>query len=246
MNKSGFIMRKILVSIFILKTSVIFSQNFNDKIIATTGDTIRCQITLVNNNNIFYDLKVKRSITHEIISLHQVKTYFIDANNKPEILCKNRDSVKVNTNNNSYTGKYLIVEKGIDKHVFKPGQKVSIVEFNNDKLEKGKIECISDSAIMLKGSLIKIKNIKKISKYKGVVLAKVGIASFVFFASTSYISNNLYLDNEDDNSDGEVPAVPIISAFFATVSLIAEIPAIIEVATTKHYKMDKGWRLTVK
>jgi hypothetical protein len=78
-------LKKLIIIFFILKCSFIFSQNINDRIVTWNGDTIKCQITLINDFDIFYDLKVKNKIKNESISVLKVRTYILDKNSKPEI-----------------------------------------------------------------------------------------------------------------------------------------------------------------
>lgn len=71
-----------------------FSQNFNDKIITWTGDTIKCQITLINDYDIFYDVIVKNKNKNESIPTSKVRNYFLDKESSPDIsLTKKKSAI---------------------------------------------------------------------------------------------------------------------------------------------------------
>lgn len=52
-----------------------YSQDFKDLIVTETNDSIRCTITLLNDNNFFYDHKVKRDIVNDMMPVSKVKYY---------------------------------------------------------------------------------------------------------------------------------------------------------------------------
>lgn len=73
-------MKKIQNLLMLLICSIysfeIFGQDFNDLIITKQHDTIKCKITLVNDQNIFYDYKAKKNkIKSEFISLEHVSSF---------------------------------------------------------------------------------------------------------------------------------------------------------------------------
>jgi hypothetical protein len=55
--------------------SIGFAQDFKDLIVTETNDSIHCTITLLNDNNFFYDHKVKKVIVNEIMPVSKVKYY---------------------------------------------------------------------------------------------------------------------------------------------------------------------------
>lgn len=72
---------------------MIFSQDFNDKIVTWTGDTINCEINLVNDYDIFYHFKEKNNIRRESIPINKVRNYILAKTSQPEIVStKKRDT----------------------------------------------------------------------------------------------------------------------------------------------------------
>lgn len=52
-----------------------YAQSFNDTIFTKINDTILCQITMVNDHNIFFNFKKKKKIKSNYISREQVLSY---------------------------------------------------------------------------------------------------------------------------------------------------------------------------
>jgi hypothetical protein len=86
-------LKKIISILLILKSSLIFSQNFNDKIITWKGDTIKCEITLINDYDFFYDKLINQKIKKDCISTLKVKNYILDKASNPDIsITKKKDT----------------------------------------------------------------------------------------------------------------------------------------------------------
>jgi len=253
-------LKKVLIVIFILKSSLTFTQNFNDRIVTLTGDTIRCQITLVNSNNIFYNLKIKKSVQNENISLLQVKDWIIDKNNKPEILLKRQsDSLNLSTKDNStYQTNTLVAQRTrlrdgqelTSQVMFLIGKKVYIRRYNNDTLVKGVLECVTDSSIMIKGKLIKIKDIKIISKHRGGDILIIGLSSLAVLTVAIFVDKALF-DPGVDKYGNAIEAHGYYESemaflFCGFLDVVTVIPTgLIKLSLTRHYKMDRGWKLKV-
>lgn len=75
----------ILLAILSLSSS---AQEFKDKIITLKNDTIRCRITLVNSDNIFYDIVLKNYIENEYISIQKIKTFILDKDSNQKYYLK--------------------------------------------------------------------------------------------------------------------------------------------------------------
>lgn len=86
-------MKKIIIFFFILKYSLIFSQNFKDTIVTKTGDTIKCKITFINDNNIYFDISGNNNLNHEFFSLLKVKKYIITKGIQSEIPKEKTDTL---------------------------------------------------------------------------------------------------------------------------------------------------------
>jgi hypothetical protein len=52
-----------------------YSQEFKDLIVTKSNDSIHCTITLKNDNNFFYDHKVKKEVVNDMMSANDVKSY---------------------------------------------------------------------------------------------------------------------------------------------------------------------------
>lgn len=65
----------VLLISFILSLNL-KGQELTDRIFTKDGDTINCKITLVNDQNIFYQYKKRRSIKADVISLNDVDDFY--------------------------------------------------------------------------------------------------------------------------------------------------------------------------
>jgi len=63
-----------------------FSQAQTDLIITTTGDSIQCTITLVNDNNVFYTYKKKKREESTYVSLSLVAEYVYNGKQTKPVL----------------------------------------------------------------------------------------------------------------------------------------------------------------
>lgn len=69
-------MQKVLLSLIMAFISLgVIAQNLQDTIITKTGDTIKCEITFMNDDNIFYKYKQKRKLRSKHISKKNVYHY---------------------------------------------------------------------------------------------------------------------------------------------------------------------------
>jgi hypothetical protein len=117
--------KPLILTIFLFIVTLSFSQTneYKDYIVKVTGDTIFCKIGLVNNYNIFYEYKKKRTIESSYISLDEVVLFSKDnqINNKEDI-----DKFKKSGSNSNANYK-LPFDTIIQKVVFK-----KIIELHND------------------------------------------------------------------------------------------------------------------
>lgn len=79
-------MKKTIVFLLITISITTYGQDFKDKIITLENDTINCNITLINNNNIFFEYKEIKTVVSKYISLTLVKSYLLDKNSITELL----------------------------------------------------------------------------------------------------------------------------------------------------------------
>ena len=239
-----------ILFIFLLKCTLAFSQDFNDKIITLAGDTIRCQITLVNNNNIFYNIQVKRNIKNEYISLQKVKNYILDKDSKPEIYVHGKWNILAisGKQDSLRKSKRLIIEqiklpKGNKqlKYIFlDQGQKIKIT-YKNDSVVRGKIEFVNDSSVIIKNRSIKINEINSITKGVGGRLLIVGVSSTALFAILAAVTAN---QPYNDNSMFGSPVYLFLPLAFYDLLIMVPI-GIIELASTKHYRMNDNWKIVI-
>ncbi|MGZ3861947.1 MAG: hypothetical protein ACXVPN_07145 [Bacteroidia bacterium] len=68
-------LRSFLLLIILSVSCVFYGQNYPDKIFTKAGDSINCKITLVNDKNIFYEYKKRKSIRNDYISVDSVSSY---------------------------------------------------------------------------------------------------------------------------------------------------------------------------
>ncbi|MGB3946673.1 MAG: hypothetical protein WBM13_01705 [Bacteroidia bacterium] len=68
-------MKKLLFIVFSLISTLVNSQDFNDVLFTRKGDSIQCKITLINNNWVYFDHKVKKSIVNEYIAIEELNCY---------------------------------------------------------------------------------------------------------------------------------------------------------------------------
>jgi len=59
----------------VLLSNLLLAQDYPDLIIKENGDTLKCKITFVNDQNIFYNYKHKKSEKSAYISLGEVSNY---------------------------------------------------------------------------------------------------------------------------------------------------------------------------
>lgn len=253
-------MKRVLIFLLVIKSSLLFAQNYNDKIITLKGDTIRCEITLVNSENIFYSMVFKRDIQNENMPLTQIKNWIIDKNSKALVLQKAQfDSIvhqaKTDTlsNRNVLIAKRTKVKNGheqISKVSFELDQKVYLETISDTFNAKGRIKAISDSFIMVNGERVAINDIGKISKHRGGDILLMGVSTLAvtgillslsnqFFPAKYDQSGNNY--NKYDNLDYTLILMAVIF-----VEVICFLPAgIIKLATTRHYKAKRGWKFEI-
>ena len=68
-------MKILLSGIFLLCALSSIAQEYKDLIITKSSDSIKCKITLVNDQNIFYNHKPKKTEINSFISIADIKTY---------------------------------------------------------------------------------------------------------------------------------------------------------------------------
>ena len=254
------ILKKAILFFFILKSSLIFSQNFNDKIVTLTGDTIRCQILKIDSSNILYNLKVKKSFQNVYISKSLVKDWMIYKNNLHSTSWNHQgDSLfnVVNERSNDIT-KSLIAERIITKNgqqltqqvIFTLGTMVYIRKYNSNTLVNGVIEYVSDSSITINEKSINL-DIKIISKNRGGDVLIIGLSLIALSPIAFMVGRSIYpikLDQYGDDINGDnILSFDMKIILFDFIDLITVVPqGIVKLATTKHYNTDNGWRLYTK
>lgn len=78
------------------------SQDLQDRIILNTGDTISCEITLVNDQNIFYDFFKRKTRKSDFVPLTNVKEYDWLSKDKIKAIDKKKSYMQYDT-----TGRWL-------------------------------------------------------------------------------------------------------------------------------------------
>ncbi len=108
-------MNKIILLLTLVSSST-FAQNFNDKIITIKNDTINCNITFINDKNIFYDTQDKKSARSDYIPLLNVKSYNLDKDSKPYIFSDTKDTVNKFSKDDSLNVSQYIKKDSIRKN----------------------------------------------------------------------------------------------------------------------------------
>ena len=100
-----------IILLLFFKFSLIFSQNFNDKIFTSAGNIIKCHITSITNICIFYNLTTDKNNDFNYIFFSDVKDYELDKASKPKIELKHCSGNKIMPANKE--GLYAL-EKSLD------------------------------------------------------------------------------------------------------------------------------------
>lgn len=253
-------MKRVLIFMLVMKFSLLFAQNYNDKIITLKGDTIQCHITSVAKRNIYFDIKTSNKYQNKFMSLFQIKNWIIDNDNNSQLLLnKHNDSIqekpKIINPNKVYVllAKQTKIKKGKEKTkqaVFITSKKVYIKKYHANSLIKGRISVASDSSISIKGETVEVKDIKKISNQRGGDQLIIGVSSLAITGILLSMNNLFFLDKYDKSGNDNNSYSNTTYTFVVLGVLILEvmyfIPAsIIKLATTKHYKAKRGWKFEV-
>jgi hypothetical protein len=110
---------QILFLVFLSLSGV--AQQLKDKIITLKGDTIKCQITLVNENYVFYNTK---HYTGKYLVISKVKKYLLADSSKPTIIAKT-DSI----NKADSAKKYFVIKNH------------AVAQEKKDTIAKDEIKC---------------------------------------------------------------------------------------------------------
>lgn len=63
------------IYLFLLSPILCVAQNYKDHIVTNLQDTIRCQITLVNDQNIFFNHRPKKAEVNDHMGLDEIQEY---------------------------------------------------------------------------------------------------------------------------------------------------------------------------
>ena len=66
----------IILFVSVMVLSLCHGQTYDDWIVTTSGDTTHCRITMVNQDNLFYWYRQKKSEKSTYVSLNSVREYF--------------------------------------------------------------------------------------------------------------------------------------------------------------------------
>jgi hypothetical protein len=137
--------------------------------------------------------------------------------------------------------------KDSTRFYFKKGNRICLTKYNK-KIVIGRLECLSDSSIVVGKKEIILKDIKRINRYNGVNLSiigpSLGLYGFELFELLLEVRDN----HGDDEYSGDTRGIGIASVGAVTIVLGActTIVGLIEVASTKYYKMGDKWKLVVR
>jgi hypothetical protein len=139
--------------------------------------------------------------------------------------------------------------KAVHQRYFKKGDRVAVIKYDVKKMQTGKIKSITDSSIFLKGEEINITNIKRISPYRGVEISLAGASTAGLGITLFGLFGAFYTPKYDEDGDEYTKYGlfnrQIVSLLVTFAGCMVSVVGIIQVATVKHYRMDKGYTLWV-
>jgi hypothetical protein len=89
-------MKKLILFIIIFKASLIFSQNVNDTIFMTGGDTIRCKISSIDENSVHIRIENSNKLYNAIISRIYIKKISTHKENALQIVINGNINTLIN------------------------------------------------------------------------------------------------------------------------------------------------------
>ena len=152
--------------------------------------------------------------------------------------------------NTSSTQNILVLQKTTlksgqtkpDQKIFKQNCSISVRRYSNPKVLRGKIDSINNSSIYLKGNLVDIKDIKRINTFRGKALTFIGPTLILTSISLSQFA--FTPPNEYGNSYITLAFFPVFFGFVG--GMIVTCTGLIEILTTKHYHLDKDYKIVIK
>ncbi len=251
------IMKKALLIILLLKSSLIISQDFNDRIVTLSNDTILCQITFVNGNNIFYDVKIKKAIDHKFLALEKVKTYVLSKDSKADLSMKKSEVKDTPVKYDSLQFKrILLIQRSVidtssvctEQRKFHVGNRIAIKLYSNDLCIKGRISGIGDSTMTIGANTILYKHIKEIHSLRGRDIFIFGGVSYILplGISIALIARGVQQQSMGNEYAGDYFLGAMAVAFMGlTISSAIELFGIIYRITAKRYNLDKNYKIIV-
>jgi hypothetical protein len=138
--------------------------------------------------------------------------------------------------------------KDSTRFYFKKGNRLCLTKYNK-KVVIGRLESLNDSSIVVGKKEIILKEIKRINRYNGVNLSIIGPSLSLY----GFELFELLLKVRDDYNDDYVPpgetrtiGIASVGAVIIFLGACTTIVGLIEVASTKYFKMGDKWKLVVK
>jgi hypothetical protein len=134
--------------------------------------------------------------------------------------------------------------------IFNKGEKVKIKKYNDTTI-KGRIDTLLDSSIVIGGKQVKINEIKGINAVsnKGATITIIGLSTIVFSAGMMALSTiiypEIYNDEDEDINRWSRFYYDLGFAMIGFVGAKLTLGGILILATVKHYRADRKWKLYV-
>jgi hypothetical protein len=150
--------------------------------------------------------------------------------------------------------KILILENPVSNHinnypnqvVFKKGNRVTLVCEKCDDLVRGRIKLIEDSSIMVKNKRIKLGEIIRINRYRGIEPIIIGLTMLVVGGGVELYFINF--NNRQEHYGGEELGIEktIWPLFSVILGVGTTLFGVIEAGTVKFYEIKDGWKISTK
>jgi hypothetical protein len=134
-----------------------------------------------------------------------------------------------------------------NRTIYMPGNRISVVYSDHNRMCNGELTFVCDSFITIRDKKIKISEIKRISRYRGVEPIIIGgslIASGILMGAIYEDSfENYQYQNHIQGNEAYNMGIPIGGALIAFLGGCTSVFGIIEAAATKHFTIGKKWKL---
>lgn len=128
---------------------------------------------------------------------------------------------------------------------FEKGDRTLVKRFSNDTVKRGKIESVSDSSITIKGTVIKLKDIKSIRRIRGKNGLIVGSSIMgISFLETMYFAT---LPPKYNSAGDNVNGYKAINGIYGMLGMFVGggiiVISALDAVSVRHYNINNKWRM---